>query len=104
MKVKRAAGRQLESAEAASAAARAAVLVTLQQIRHRLDPRVIVAETAERGVAKANQLLDDAQASVRARPWLIAVGATLFGIAVAARSRLLAESGDGSATDPDSDS
>jgi ElaB/YqjD/DUF883 family membrane-anchored ribosome-binding protein len=103
MTVKHAASRQVESAEASAAAARADVLATLMEIRHRIDPRVIVAETAERGVAKANRLLDEAQATVRDRPWLVAVGATLFGIAVAARARLLADGGEAGETDPDAD-
>jgi hypothetical protein len=103
MKVKRAAGRQLESAEANAAAARADVLATLHEIRHRIDPRVIVAETAEHGVAKVSAMLDDVQSTVRARPWLVAVGATLFGIAVAARARLLAESEEIDETVPDTD-
>lgn len=103
MKVKRAANRQLESAEAQAAVARADVLATLTEIRHRIDPRVIVAETAERGVAKVNGLLDDAQGAVRRRPWLVAVGATLFGIAVAARARLLAESEAVDETEPEAD-
>lgn len=103
MKVKRAATRQVESAEANAAVARANVLATLQQIRHRIDPRVIVAETAERGTAKVTGLLDDAQAGLRARPWLVALGAVLVGIAAAARARLLAETDDENETEPETD-
>jgi type IV secretory pathway TrbD component len=103
MTVKRAASRQLESAEASAAAARADVLATLQEIRRRIDPRVIVAETAERGVARVNGILDGAQETVRTRPWLVALGATLFGIAVAARARLLAESDATDETLPETD-
>lgn len=100
MTIKRAAGRQLENAEASAAAARAEVLATLQQIRHRIDPRIVVAETAERGVARVNHLLETAQGAMKRKPWLVAVGATLFGIAVAARARVHAETRETDETEP----
>lgn len=103
MTVKRAATCQIESAEANAASARADVLSTLQEIRHRIDPRVIVAETAERNLTRLSTLLGGAQATVRARPWLILTSATLIGIAIAARARLLAESEDDEETEPRTD-
>jgi phage terminase small subunit len=103
MKVKRAATRQVESAEANAAAARADVLATLQEIRHRIDPRVIVAETAERSLTRVNDVLDGAQATVKTHPWLVLLGASLLGLAVAARARLLAESDEPDETEPQTD-
>jgi len=103
MKVKRAATRQVESAEANAAVARADVLATLQEIRHRIDPRVVVAETAERGLTRVNGLLDGASATVKSRPWLVMAGATLFGIAIAARARLRAEREENDETEHETD-
>lgn len=94
MKVSRAVEHRLQTAQSDVEVARAEILATLEEIRHRLDPRTIVAETAERGFARATAALDDAQVGLRSRPWLVALGATLFGIALAARARLQAETAD----------
>ncbi len=94
MKTKRTVPLRVESAEANVAAARADVRATLGQIRWRIDPRVIIAEAAERNLARVSNLIDGAQTKVKARPWLIVGGATLFGIGMVARARLRTENSE----------
>lgn len=47
---------------------RAAFFATLAELRHRVDPRVIASETADRTFARAEGLFDDAKITVKQRP------------------------------------
>ncbi|MDB5712734.1 MAG: hypothetical protein JWO15_131 [Sphingomonadales bacterium] len=64
--------------------ARTQFMGTLAELRRRITPRVIVAETRERLTDHAIQLIDDQTASVRARPvaYMVSLGALLLTVAL----------------------
>jgi hypothetical protein len=62
--------------------ARAQIITTLGEIRHRIDPRVVVSEVAEDVIAQLNDLIGDVTNAAKSKPWMLAAGATLVGIAI----------------------
>ena len=73
-----------ERAEAA--AARARLLRSIDEVRYRLDPQVIVAERTEAASLVAASIIDRTRSSAAARPWIIAIVATLIGVVLVARA------------------
>lgn len=80
--------RSVEVARIEATERRAQVLATIAEVRHRLDPKTIVAETAGAAFARVSSLIGDATAGATSRPWLLAVGATLFGVILSLRAHL----------------
>lgn len=62
-------------AETRAAAARAAVLSTLAEIRHRLSPKTVATGIAERAADRAGALAQSAGDTVKARPVASSAGA-----------------------------
>ena len=91
--------RRVDVARIKATKRRAQVLSTISEVRHRLDPKTVVAETAGAALNRVNSLLGNATTGATSRPWLLAVGATLFGVALALRSRKGSDLPD----DPDPD-
>ena len=87
--------RRVEAARVEATEQRAQVLSTIAEVRSRLDPKTIIAETATSAFGHVNRLLDDATTGAKSRPWLLAMGATLFGIVVSLRTRQAADDIDG---------
>ena len=67
--------------------ARARVMATLDRLRHRVDPRVMAAETAEQALDGATSWIAEATTSAKSRPWLLGIVATVIGIAMTAYAR-----------------
>lgn len=74
--------------------ARTELFATLTEIRHRLDPRVIAAETAENIAGRASQLVDSARTTVGEHKVASTGGVLAFVIAVALRIWISRKSGD----------
>lgn len=87
--------RRVEVARVEATEQRAQVLSTIAEVRSRLDPKIIIAETATSAFGQVNRLIGDATAGAKSRPWLLAVGATLFGIVVSLRTRQATDDNDG---------
>jgi len=98
--VKQAFDRSVEAARARATEKRLRVIATFGELRHRTDPRTIIAETAEEGRRTVNRMIGDATAAATSRPWLLALGATLFGIAITLRAHLATDRQDEKATKP----
>lgn len=79
--------RRSDAARARADEARAKVIATIGEVRHRLDPRTVASETAAAALDRVNRLVGDATEAAKARPWLLAAGASLFGIIISLRSR-----------------
>jgi ElaB/YqjD/DUF883 family membrane-anchored ribosome-binding protein len=92
--VKRALDRRIESAQAKARTARARVLATIGEVRHRLDPRTVARETIDAGFTQATRLVTETASAAKERPWLLALGATLFGLAVTVRNRMQSDGED----------
>lgn len=93
--MKREADLLVGQAERNARVARARLLATLAEIRHRIDPRVIAAETAEGALARANHLLDDAKTAIKDRPAITAASGVAFAAAVGLRFWLAKGKDDG---------
>jgi ElaB/YqjD/DUF883 family membrane-anchored ribosome-binding protein len=94
--------RRIVAAKAEAKAARAKLMATLGEVRHRLDPRVVASETVDSAVSSAANMLDNATTAVRSRPWMLGLGATAAGLMIAARSRR--KDDETEATNPDAES
>jgi ElaB/YqjD/DUF883 family membrane-anchored ribosome-binding protein len=79
--------RRTDAARLRATEARAKVIATVGEVRHRLDPRTVAAETAEGMLGHVNQILGDATAVAKSRPWLLAAGASLVGVVLTLRRR-----------------
>lgn len=77
--------RRSENARRNAADARARIIATLGEIRHRIDPRTVAAETANGMIDRVHHLLGEASSTAKSKPWFVAVGATLVGIALTYR-------------------
>ncbi len=86
--------RRSERARRDAEAARARIIATLGEIRHRIDPRTVAAEAAHGLLDRVNLALGEASSTARSRPWLVAVGATLVGVALTYRSGKVADQED----------
>lgn len=80
--------RRVAAARLEATEKRAQVLATIAEVRHRLDPKTVIAETASEAFDRVNRVLRDATVGATSRPWLLAAGATLFGIAISLRAHL----------------
>jgi ElaB/YqjD/DUF883 family membrane-anchored ribosome-binding protein len=90
--------RRSERARLEAEAARARIIATLSEIRRRIDPRTIASETAHDLLDRVNNQLGQASSAAKSRPWLVAVGATLVGVALTYRARMTAEDGSESSS------
>jgi len=79
--------RRILVARSEAQSARAQLLSTVNELRRRLDPRVVASETVEHAVGSATRLLNEAATAARSRPWMLGLGATAAGLLMAARSR-----------------
>lgn len=86
--------RRVDAARLEATERRAQVLSTIGEVRHRLDPKTVIAGTAGAAFDRVNRLIGDATAGATSRPWLLAVGATLFGIAISLRAHLAQDESD----------
>ncbi len=77
--------RRSERAREEAEAARARIMATLAEIRHRIDPRTVATETAQGVLDRVNHVLSEASSTAKSKPWLLAIGATLAGIALSYR-------------------
>ena len=92
--MKRAVDQVIVRAESDVADARRNLFATVGTIRHRIDPRVIVAEAAESTLARANSLIHDAGNGVRDHKFAVSSGAAAFALAVAMRIWMGRDHGD----------
>lgn len=79
--------RSVDVARLSATEKRAQVLSTIAEVRRRLDPKTVIAEAASDAFDNINRVIGDATTGAKSRPWLLAVGATVFGIALSLRKR-----------------
>lgn len=85
-------------AETEAARSRAQFMATLEEIRYRVDPRVIAAETKDNIVGRANRLFETTTTAVRDRPMLAIAGLLAFAAAVGVRIWFSRANADNDAT------
>ncbi len=78
--------RRSENARRHAEEARTRIIATLGEIRHRIDPRTVAAEMANGVIDRVHHLLGEASSTAKSKPWLVAVAATLVGIALTYRT------------------
>jgi len=83
--MKKAAEQLVDHANVRSDAARAALMATLDELRLRLDPRIIAAEQMEALLGRAQRTANDVGTNVRARPVATTGGLVAFLVAVGLR-------------------
>ncbi len=79
--------RRIAAASRDAASARARFTNTVDELRTRLSPHNLARETVDQASSNVAHLLGEAATVVRARPWMIALGSTVAGLAVAAYRR-----------------
>jgi len=67
--------------------ARARLLATVDELRHRLDPRVVASDTFDHALSSATRFIVQTTAAARSRPLLLGLGATAAGLLIAVRAR-----------------
>ena len=82
--MKRVIDRRVLSAQAEVSARRAEVVAIIGDLRHRLDPRVIAAETASDVKDQVSRTIGAFGSTAKAQPWLLVGASALFAIGVAA--------------------
>lgn len=83
--VKGAFDRRVGAARLDATQRRAQVLSTISEVRHRLDPKVVLAEATTTAFDRLHRAIGDATTSAKSRPWILAAVATLAGVAISLR-------------------
>ena len=89
--MKRVIDRRVLSAQAEVSARRAELFAIVGHLRHRLDPRVIAAETAS---DVKDQVIRTIGSTAKAQPWLLVGASALFAIGVAAALKFSSPGGE----------
>ena len=82
--MKRVIDRRVLSAQAEVATRRAEIVAVVGELRRRLDPRVVAAETASGVKDHVNRTISAAGSAAKTQPWLLAAAAALLATGVAA--------------------
>ena len=86
--------RRVLSAKAEVTAKRAEIGAIIGELRHRLDPRVIAAETASDVKDKVSGAITTATTAAKERPWLLAGASALIAVGVAAVVKFRSDGGE----------
>ena len=92
--MKRVIDRRVLSAQAEVTARRAEIVAIIGDLRHRLDPRVIAAETASDVKEQVSRTIDAVGSTAKAQPWLLVAASALFAVGVAAALKFNSPGGE----------
>ena len=92
--MKRVIDRRVLSAQAEVTAKRAEIVATIGELRHRLDPRVIAAETASDVKGQVSLAIRSASTAAKAQPWLLVGASALIAAGVAAVIKFRSDGGE----------
>lgn len=82
----RAIDRHVDHARAEAERARERAISTIAEVRYRLSPRTIAAETVEQAWVHVAGALEEVAGAAKSRPWVLAGIATLVGLALSWRA------------------
>ena len=92
--MKRVIDRRVLSAKAEVTAKRAEIVAIIGELRYRLDPRVIAAETASDVKGQVSRAISSAGTAAKAQPWLVVGASALIAAGVAAVIKFRSDDGE----------